>query len=321
MQTKSLIEKWLALSIIVLFVGTSIAALGEPSNVTVTKTKATIGLHDCFRDQIELHYYDPYTLTNVVGVTKNYTWKSAIRLTHTELAPYNTWDLTQVVIGFYEDPWEGRMNVTIFIYDKGTSTHPGNIIVNDTLAVLNKTGLITVPLTTPVSLAGHDEIWVAVEWYQKVDLTHYAYIDAGPAVHGKGDWIYINNNWVEMQSSIDSNWALGAVVEGQWATTLAIGNIKKVPFGFNAEVQNTGDADALNVTWSFTVLGGILGRNKTATGTDATLAAHGTLPISVRLFIVFGKINITIDVQATNAPEVSMSKYAFLIGPFLLGIK
>lgn len=327
MQTKSLMRKWLIITVVVLFIGSSLTAIGKPSDAIVTKTKATISLHDCSRDQVELRYYDPNMLTEVLGINDgpNFIWKSAIRLTQTELASYNSWTLTKVVIGFGEDLEEGPMNVTIFIYDMGNSTHPGNVIVNDTKAVLNGTALITVPLVTPVTLAGHTELWVAVQWTQKVGGTHYAFIDAGPHVAGKGDWTYLNNAWGELKTLsgglIDANWALGAVVEGQWLATLGIGNFKKVPFGFNAEVQNIGDADAFNVTWSFTVNGGILGRHKTATGTDATLVAHGTLPISVHLFIVFGKINIEIYAQAINAPEVSVRKSAFLLGPFLIGIK
>jgi hypothetical protein len=214
-----MLKKGLAVGIILLFLGTAITALGEPSDAILTQTNAVIGFHETSRDQIELHYYDPYTLSSVIGVDAGAVWKEAIRLTHTELAPYSTWTLTKVVIGFNEDPNEGPMNVTIFIYDNGTSTYPGNLIVDDTWAVLNRTDLITVPLTTPVSLAGHTELWVAVQWTQKVDLTHYAFVDAGPAVIGKGDWIHLNNVWQEIHSSIDSNWALGAIVEGEHTPT------------------------------------------------------------------------------------------------------
>jgi hypothetical protein len=324
MRTNSLFRKGLPVIVVVLLIGTAIYVMAEPLDPSLIKTKATIGLQGFSRDQVELRYYDPNTLIGVMGGPSGspQTWRTAIRLTQTELDPYNTWNLTKVVIGFGEDSNEGPVNVTIIIYDNGTPTNPGVIIVDDTNAILNGTRLITVPLVTPVALAGHTELWVCVQWIQKQVMTHYAFFDAGPAVRGKGDWIYINSGWSELyQWWDDYNWAIGAIVEGQWSTTLTLGNITKVPFGFDTEVQNTGDVDALNVTWSFTVLGGILGHHKTATGTDATLIAHGTLPISVHLFIVFGKIAIAIDAQATNAAEVSVRKSAFLLGPFLFGIK
>jgi len=323
MQTSSLIRKGLPVIVVVLFVGISTAVMAEQSNIICTKTNTILGLHESSRDQIELKYYDPNTLSSVVGVScpMPVYWKEAIRLTQTELASYSTWNLTQVVIGFGEDPWEGRMNVTIIIYDTGTSTHPGPIIVDDTKAVLNGTALITVPLNTTVALAGHTELWVAVEWVQKVEMTHYAFVDAGPAVVGKGDWIYLNNVWEEIHSSIDSNWALGAIIEGPNLATIALGNIKG-PLGITAELQNTGNLNAYNITWSIAVKGGILGRvTKSATGSDSILSAYETLSISVPPFLGFGKISIEISAQATNAMEVSVTKSAFLIGLYVIGIR
>lgn len=327
-----LLKAGVVLCIAALFIGTSTAAMVEPSSTTTfTKTKAATGINHSSRDQIELKYYDPNTLSNVIGISSSsphppYVWKEAIRLTQTELSIYKTWNITQVVIGFGEDVNEGPMNITVYIYAKGTATHPGSVIVHDTHAILNGTDLLLVPLVTPVSLSptGRDEVWVAVEWTQNVEATHYAFVDSGPAADGKGDWIYLNNVWTEIQSGsnpIDSNWALGAVVEGQGLATIAIGNIKG-PLGIKADVQNTGDVDAMNVAWSISVTGGILGLvNKTVPGTATTLAAHGTLPISLPMFIGFGKINIVIKAQATNAMAVTATKSAFLLGLFVIGIK
>jgi len=309
-----------------LFIGTSTAAMVQPTNMLVTSTKATTGIKQTSRDQIELKYYDPDTLSSVVGIeggTPPYKWKSAIRLTQDELSPYKTWNITQVVIGFGEDYAEGPMNVTIFIYAKGTATKPGSVIVKDTWAILNGTQLITVPLITPVSLSvtGREEVWVAISYTQNVDMTHYAFVDAGPAVVGKGDWIYLNNVWQEIHSTIDSNWAIGAVVEGQGLATIAIANVKG-PTGIKADVQNTGDVDANNVVWSIAVKGGILGKiNKTASGVETTLVAHNTLAISLPMFFGFGKISIVIKAHAANAQEVSATKSAFVLGPFVVGIK
>jgi hypothetical protein len=321
MRMKSHLRKGLAYTLVLVLMGTSAIALIEPYD-SPTIMKAATELHESSRDQIELRYYDPNTLSNVLGVTcQDIYWKEAIRLTQTELAPYSTWNITQVIIGFGEDEYEGPMNVTIYIYDKGTATWPGDIIVNDTAAILNGTALIPVNLKTPVSLAGHDEIWVAVEWHQITDGVHYAFVDAGPAVHGKGDWIWLNNVWTETQGSLDNNWALGAVVEGHWSTTLGIGDVKG-PLGLKTEVQNTGNVAAHNVVWSLAVKGGILGMvNKTASGTATTLYAGGTIPISMPVFLGFGKISIVSTARADNAPEVTVSKSAFLLGPLLYGIR
>jgi hypothetical protein len=324
MRTQSLVKKCLAYTIILVLMGTSAIALIEP-NDRPTMSKARTGLHESSRDQTELRYYDPNTLSTVIGVTcQDIYWKTAIRLTHTELAPYNTWNITQVIIGFGEDYAEGPMTVRIYIYDKGTETHPGDIIVDDTTAVLNGTALIPVNLLTPVSLVGHDEIWVAVEWHQISDGVHYAFIDAGPHVEGKGDWLYLNNVWHSLYADsggmINGNWALGAVVEGHWSTTLGIGDING-PLGIQTEVQNTGASVAYNISWSLAVKGGILGIvDKTATGTSTILHAGEAIPISIPVFLGFGKIRIEISTQASNAAEVTETKSAFLLGPLVIGI-
>ena len=324
MQRKRLMKKVSAFGIILLFVGTATATMKEPSSVPCVKVKAIIGLRDTSRDQVELHYYDPNTLSETVGIqcgSQPHIWDSAIRLTLKELAPYSTWNLTGVVVGFKEDPAQGPTNVTIIIYDNGTPSHPGPLIVDDTHTVLTGDGLILIPLVKPVALAGHTELWVAVQWYQNAGLSHYAYIDAGPAVVGKGDWIYLNNAWCEIHASIDSNWAIGAIVEGQNLATLSIVDIKG-PLGITAEVQNTGDVTAYNITWSIAVEGGILGKvSKITTGTQTPLFVHQTLTIRQPMVIGFGLIRIMITAQASNAVAVAVTKTAFLVGPLVVRIR
>ncbi|HVQ01409.1 MAG TPA: hypothetical protein VMT57_07835 [Candidatus Thermoplasmatota archaeon] len=327
-KSRNLLKAGIVLCIAALFIGTSTAALVQPTKTDVTKAKATIGINTkSSRDQFELKYYNPDTLQWVMGIqggTPPYVWKTGIRLTQDEMALYSTWTLTAVNVAFGEDPLEGPMDVRIYVYDAGTQTNPGPIIVNDTTANLNGTQIITVPLTTPVPLAGHNELWIAVEYTQYTDKTHYAFLDTGPAVPYKGDWIYLNKKWSETRSppgSADYNWGIGGVIEGQGLATIAIANVKG-PIGIKADIQNTGDVDAQNVTYSMTVTGGLLGRiNKTASGTDALLAAHATYPISIPMFFGFGKINIMITAFAKNAVEVTASKSAFVLGPLVIGIK
>jgi len=323
-KSRNLLKAGIVLCIAALFIGTSTAALVQPTDTTATKAKATIGINSKSRDQFELKYYNTDTLQWVIGIqggTPPYVWKAAIRLTQDEMALYNTWTLTAVNVAFGEDPAEGPVFARIYVYDTGTATKPGSIIVNDTTTMLNGTQLIPVNLTTPVPLAGHDELWIAVEYTQEQQATHYAFMDNGPAVRGKGDWIWLNNKWQETYSSLDYNWGIGGIIEGQGLATIAIANVKG-PIGIKADIQNTGDVDAQSVVWSMKVTGGVLGKiNKTASGTDALLAAHATYPISIPMFFGFGKINIMITASAANAVEVTASKSAFVLGPLVIGIK
>jgi len=331
-NTKKFLKAGLVMCIAALFVGTSAAAIGNmPEKLSLTSTKKTATLFGPLRDEVELKYYMEEGLSSVIGITGGtgpWVWKSAIRLTQDEMAAYTDWTMTDVNVACSIDELPNlTMDIRIYIYDKGTtSTKPGAIIVNDTTAILDTTGTTRVPLVTPVDLAGHDELWVAVEWTQYDTGVHYAWMDTltGPAVDGKGDWIYLNAAWTETQTfgaNFDGNWGIGAIIEGAGLAELSIGNIKG-PIGIKADLSNIGSNVANNIQWSISVTGGILKMiNKTATGTAATLNAGATTPMSLGLFLGFGKISIVIAADAQNANAVSTTKSAFVLGPLVIGIK
>ena len=333
-NTKKFLKAGLVMCIAVLFIGTSAAAITQaPQKLSFASTTKTATLGPTSRDEVELKYYMEEGLSTVIGIqggTGPYIWKTAIKLTQDEMAPYADWTMTSVNVAFsYDNGLTMPMDIRIYIYDKGTvATRPGAIIVNDTTATLDYTGVINVPLVTPVDLAGHEDIWVAVEWtqYDPGPGVYYAWLDTitGPAVDGKGDWYYLNNAWGEIQTGgpdYDGNWGIGAIVEGSGLAELSIGNIAG-PIGVKADVSNTGANDASNVAWSIEVTGGILKMvNASATGTSPTLAAGASLPVSVGMFLGFGKISIHISAEATNALAVSTTKSAFLLGPLVIGIK
>ena len=71
-----------------------------------------------------------------------------------------------------------------------------------------------------------------------------------------------------------------------------------------------------------TVTGGILGMiNTTVSDTILELAPDETIPISSGLMFGLGPITIDIKANASNAYEDSILKNAFILGPFVIGIK
>jgi hypothetical protein len=121
--------------------------------------------------------------------------------------------------------------------------------------------------------------------------------------------------------SLDYNWAIGAIVEGQGNAELSIQNING-PLGIAAEIKNIGAVPAEALDWYILVTGGILQRvNKSAAGNVAEVAVDGIEAISLGTFLGLGNIQITIKAKASNAVEVVITKSALLIGPFVVGIK
>ncbi|MBE3120962.1 MAG: hypothetical protein IMZ53_09285 [Thermoplasmata archaeon] len=328
-NTKKILKAGVVLFIAVLFVGMSTSAIGAtPEKAAFISTKKTITPSEPTRDEMELKYYAEENLDQVIGVTGTMPaiWKTAIRLTQDEMAAYMDWTLTKVNVAFTADQGQPTINIKIYIYNKGTTpTKPGSIIVSDTTATLDTTGITTIPLTTPVPLAGHDELWVAIEWTQTEVGSFYAWIDtlSGPHVPDKSDFVFLGT-WQQLHDAlpeVDGRWGIGAIVEGAGLAELSIGNIKG-PIGIKADVSNIGANDANNVQWSIAVTGGLLGGvNASEIGTTPSLVAGSSTPISVGMFFGFGKISIVITAKAQNANEVSVTKSAFLLGPFVIGIK
>ncbi len=322
-------RKCLTIGIILLFIGTSILPTVMAFNqeiIPFSSTTKLLALSDSSKGETELKYYMEEHLDKLVSVMGIYPalWKSAIRLTQDEMATYKNWTMTKVNVAFSREGGHPPIDVRIYIYDKGTNIRPGPIIANDTTYTLDTTGVTTIPLVTPVDLCGHEELWVAVEWNQLGPFL-FAWMDtlSGPHIQNKSDFEY-TGSWQQLHDVYpegDGRWGIGAIIEGQDMTQLAIGNIKG-PMGIKANVLNIGEDDATNVTWSITITVGLFKRiNISITGTIPVLAAGASKQINSGIFFGFGKINIEITAKAPNVPEVLATKSAFLLGPFVLGIK
>jgi len=315
--------------IIALLISSVAISYPQTKKMYSAMTAKTFPHTDSSRVEIELRYYLEENLDQAIGIPAGpppITWQTAIRLTQDEMAAYSDWTMTRVNVAFYGETSQSEIDIRIYVYDKGlTSTKPGPIIVNDTTAHLDTTGVTTIPLVTPVNLAGYEELWVAVEWTQSEPGPglYYAWIDtvSGPHVPDKSDFVKTGIYWNQLHvilPEVDGRWGIGAIVEGTGLAELSIGNIKG-PKGVIADISNIGENPANNVEWSITAKGGILKRVEAcATGTTTTLEAGVVIPIALESFMGFGKINIVITATAQNALAVSTIKSAILLGPFVV---
>lgn len=325
-RTSKLTKAGILFIVAILIVSSVTVMASTSAKAPFSSMTKMVALSDSSKGETELKYYEEEGLSTVIGVCGDDYWKIGIRLTQMEMAAYMDWTLTKVNVAFSADNGCPYIDARIYIFDEGDETHPGSIIVNDTVVRLNTTGVHTIPLVTPVNLSNHNELWVAVEWRDNFSFDYYAWLDTitGPHVPKKGDFYYLNSAWGEIYTGgadYDGNWGIGAIIEGPGAAQLAIGNIKG-PLGITAEIQNIGGYDATNVAWSITASGGLFRRlNVTGTGTIASLVAGASTVISVGIFFGFGKIDIVISAKAQNALEVTVTKYGFLLGPFVLQIK
>jgi len=113
-----------------------------------------------------------------------------------------------------------------------------------------------------------------------------------------------------------SVWATPAPAEPK----LEIGTITG-GFGVKASVNNTGTGDATNVQWTIALDGKLIFLGKSSTDTIASLAAGGNEPIKTGFIFGIGKTNILVSATCDEGKTVQKSATAFVLGPFVLGVK
>ncbi len=156
-----------------------------------------------------LHFDDPATAgSDAVGLTQGGTYQAAIKLTPDELGPYAGYAVVAVLFYHYE---MGTHSGRAILY--GAGFPPSDTLTTEPYTVTGQ-GWYLIPLSTAVPIDPSQDLWVSVE------ITHAAGeypigIDAGPAVDGKGDWVYAEGlPWDELQNfNIDNNWDIRAIVE------------------------------------------------------------------------------------------------------------
>lgn len=321
---KKTLSKAGVLLIAAFFVISSSAVIADTEKkVALTTTEKTIA-ESSVRGEETIGYFDPDTAgTTGVGLqggTPPYYWAQGIRLTQDELGEYTGWDLIAINVLHNEDSFEHWG--TVEVYGEGTPTWPGTLLASVPYH-FEERAFYRLDLNESIAIDDHNELWLVCQW--ESDANDFpGGMDGIPAVDGKGDWIYMNSVWQEIQTGgpdFDHNWCMEGIVEGEGKAELAIQNVKG-PIGVKAEIKNVGDIGASNLNYTMKVTGGILGLiDKTKDGTKTELAPSAIESISSGLLLGFGKIVIEITADADNAGAVTETKEGRIIGILVIGIK
>jgi len=171
-----------------------------------------------------IHFDGPYN-NDGIGLTAGGTYEAGTRITPTELAGYNGW-LTTAIIFYHHDTT--THSCAAKVYSAGTDTTPGALITQRSYSA-SDSGWHRIDLTDPVALDAGQDIWASVE--VKHAAGEYPIgIDAGPAIDGKGDWIYFGGTWSELQDiPLDYNWNVRVIVSaGDTVKTMLVCNTGNV---------------------------------------------------------------------------------------------
>jgi hypothetical protein len=140
------------------------------------------------------------------------TFMAAIRFTSTELySYYGAKQITKAKIWLYSSGTNWT-NVTMKVWKGGSMGNPGTEVYSqDVTSQIVPDAFTTVTLTTPVPLVAGNEYWVG---YSVTATVGYPMAcDAGPAVAGKGDWIYYAGAWSELAGfGLNYNWEITCII-------------------------------------------------------------------------------------------------------------
>jgi hypothetical protein len=92
-------------------------------------------------------------------------------------------------------------------------------------------------------------------------------------------------------------------------------------FGVKASIKNTGEVAATNVVWEIALDGKLIFIGKSTTDAIASLAVGADEAIKSKFIFGFGKTNIVISATCDEGISAEVTKTAFVLGPFLLGVK
>lgn len=158
-------------------------------------------------------HYDSGSYDNAVSAGGG-TFQWAIRLTPIELNGYVGLTTVKFYLG-YSGTALPPLHGSIYVYEQGTDTTPGARIDTATTPWehTGSSDWVEIPLANSVSITDPpQDLWLSVE----IDSSAWGYpagVDFGPAVDGKGDWIYLEGAWSELQTyGLDYNWHIWAGV-------------------------------------------------------------------------------------------------------------
>ena len=228
-----------------------IYSVGYGQNFGVTNNHINSSSPDNPDDLVIVHY-DGENAGNSVG-DGGTTFIGGARFRAEILSPYTGGEL-QAVQFFYSQDATG---LAIMIYDAGTSTDPGALLLTQPLDL----GSLTVgdwnevALTTMIPISGND-LWVTLQVEDATGANYPFGVDAGPA-DPDGDFVNDAGTWDHLAGyGLNYNWNIRGVVETPTGGPEPEMSLIHTPGDLNVGIFNTGaigteqiNATGPGITW------------------------------------------------------------------------
>ncbi len=183
-------------------------SIGYSQNFRVTNNNTSTSSPDAPNDLIVVHY-DGDNAGNSVG-DEGTTFIGGARFRADIMGSYTGGELQAVQFHYTQE----ATGLTIMIYDAGTSSEPGTLLLEQPLDL---SSLIIgdwneVALTTNIPISGND-LWVCLQVEDATGLNYPLGVDEGPA-DPDGDWVNDSGAWQHLNDfGLNYNWNVRGVVE------------------------------------------------------------------------------------------------------------
>lgn len=144
-------------------------------------------------------------LGNSVGTNSAANFDVAHRWPVADLTQYVGSSITQVKFV----PAEAACTYTIKVWRGGSATNAGTLVTSQLVANPTIDDWNTVTLNTPVTINANQELWIGYNC--NATAGYPAGCDNGPQIDGKGNMIYFNNAWSELDAlsaTLTYNWTI-----------------------------------------------------------------------------------------------------------------
>lgn len=218
-------------------------SIGYSQNFRVTNNNTSSSSPDAPNDLILVHY-DGDNNGNSIG-DEGTTFIGGARFRADILGSYAGGELQAVQFHYTQE----ATGLSIMIYDAGTSSEPGALLLDQPLDLSSLTlgDWNEVTLTSNIPISGND-LWVCLQVEDATGLNYPLGVDDGPA-DPDGDWVNDSGTWQHLSDfSLNYNWNVRGVVETNpfGGTVIFSDNFDSYTAGQQLACQNPDDW----TTWS-----------------------------------------------------------------------
>jgi len=187
-----------------------------------------------------LYYYR--TPPAAGGLRWSNSYEAAIRLTSDRVSAYLGYKIVELFL--FSPTYRGHATWCYAkIYGAGTSRTPGRLLTQSRHHYEDRVGWLFFPLFDTLFIDEPQEIWASLFVLLSDPTVDFVGMDSGPAIPGRGAWLFTGGEWVDVTTRFHANWIIGLVL------TPAGDSLDPIPPNYLRAYSDYTTPNSINVAW------------------------------------------------------------------------